>query len=212
MPPSAESRLLRHFEGIFVKGANIGSASKKAQMVPDLPSSARSCSFPSMPSGLGRGQEGTRPDSAAESLARRWIATSKSNRFGVVSAGPAGAEEHHQVVIIGGGMAGLSCALECYDIQLDTIVLEMQAEVGGQVTEIPFHVRNVAAGVYDDEHPLPLAARAVGGDPRRPGPPIVAGRPDRPRRAVGGVGRPTASGRHHRDRDRGGAPAATRRR
>jgi thioredoxin reductase (NADPH) len=72
-----------------------------------------------------------------------------------VSAGPAEAEEHHQVVIIGGGMAGLSCALECHDIQLDTIVLEMQAEVGGQITEIPFHVRNVAAGVFDDEHPLP---------------------------------------------------------
>ena len=74
-----------------------------------------------------------------------------------MSAGPAGAEDHHQVVIIGGGMAGLSCALECYDIQLDTVVLEMQAELGGQVTEIPFHVRNVAAGVYDDQHPLPLA-------------------------------------------------------
>ena len=79
---------------------------------------------------------------------------SESNRFGGVSAGSPGAEEHHQVVIIGGGMAGLSCALECYDIQLDTIVLEMQAEVGGQIAEIPFHVRNVAGGVYDDEHPL----------------------------------------------------------
>jgi thioredoxin reductase (NADPH) len=74
-----------------------------------------------------------------------------------VSAGPTGAEEHHQVVIIGGGMAGLSCALECYDIQLDTIVVEMQADLGGQISEIPFHVRNVAAGVYDDAHPLPLA-------------------------------------------------------
>ena len=51
----------------------------------------------------------------------------------------------------------MSCALECHDIQLDTIVLEMQAELGGQITEIPFHVRNVAAGVYDDQHPLPLA-------------------------------------------------------
>jgi thioredoxin reductase (NADPH) len=103
-------------------------------------------------------------------LVRKWIATSKSNRFGVVSAGLAGAEEHHQVVIIGGGMAGLSCALECYDIQLDTIVLEMQAEVGGQITEIPFHVRNVAAGVYDDEHPLPLAVErsaAILGDRAR---------------------------------------------
>ncbi len=74
-----------------------------------------------------------------------------------MSAGPAGAEEHHQVVIIGGGMAGVSCALECHDIQLDTIVLEMQADLGGQINEIPFHVRNVAAGAYDDEHPLPLA-------------------------------------------------------
>ena len=67
-------------------------------------------------------------------------------------------------------MAGLSCALECYDIQLDTIVLEMQAEVGGQITEIPFHVRNVAAGVYDDEHPLPLAVErsaAILGDRAR---------------------------------------------
>lgn len=74
-----------------------------------------------------------------------------------MSAGRAGAEEHHQVVVIGGGMAGLSCALECYDIQLDTIVLEMEAQVGGQTNDIPFHVRNVAAGVYDDERPLPLA-------------------------------------------------------
>jgi thioredoxin reductase (NADPH) len=88
----------------------------------------------------------------------------------VVSAGPAGAEEHHQVVIVGGGMAGVSCALECYDIQLDTILLEMQADLGGQVNEIPFHVRNVAAGVYDDEHPLPLAAErsaAILGDRAR---------------------------------------------
>ncbi len=75
----------------------------------------------------------------------------------MVSAGPAGAEEHHQVVIIGGGMAGLSCALECSDIQLDTVLLEMQAELGGQITQIPFHVRNVAGGDYDDAHPLPQA-------------------------------------------------------
>jgi len=51
----------------------------------------------------------------------------------------------------------VSCALECYDIQLDIVLLETEAAVGGQTTEIPFHVRNVAAGVYDDEHPLPWA-------------------------------------------------------
>ena len=92
-----------------------------------------------------------------EAVLRRWIATSESNRFGVVTTESAGADEHHQVVIIGGGMAGLSCGLECYDIQLDTIVLEMQRDLGGQITEIPFHVRNVVGGAYDDEHPLPRA-------------------------------------------------------
>ena len=74
------------------------------------------------------------------------------------------------MVIIGGGMAGVSCALECYDIQLSTILLEMRAQVGGQINEIPFHVRNVAAGVYDDEHPLPLAlerSAAILGDRAR---------------------------------------------
>ena len=87
-----------------------------------------------------------------------------------MSAGPAGAEEHREVVIIGGGMAGVSCALECYDVQLDPIVLEMRAQVGGQINEIPFHVRNVAGGVYDDEHPLPLAlerSAAILGDRAR---------------------------------------------
>ena len=74
-----------------------------------------------------------------------------------MSAGLAETEEHHQVLVIGGGMAGLSCALECHDIQLDVMVLEMEPEIGGQATEIPFHVRNVAAGSYDDEHPLPQA-------------------------------------------------------
>ena len=46
----------------------------------------------------------------------------------------------------------------------------MQAEVGGQITEIPFHVRNVAAGDYDDEHPMPLAlerSAAILGDRAR---------------------------------------------
>src|ERR1700677_4377302 len=93
-----------------------------------------------------------------------------SNRFAVVNAGP-GAQEHHEVVIIGGGTAGLSCALECYDIQLDVVVVETQAEVGGQVREIPFNVRNLTPGVYDDEHPLPAAvvrsAAILGDRPRR---------------------------------------------
>ena len=69
----------------------------------------------------------------------------------------------------------MSCALECYDIQLDTVVLESQAQFGGQITEIPFHVRNVAAGVYDDDHPLPKAleeSAAILGNRARQGWPV----------------------------------------
>ena len=69
----------------------------------------------------------------------------------------------------------MSCALECYDIQLDTVVLETQAQLGGQITEIPFHVRNVAGGTYDDQHPLTQAlerSAAILGDRARPGWPV----------------------------------------
>src|SRR5436305_13905095 len=60
------------------------------------------------------------------------------------------AEEQHDVVIIGGGAAGVSCALECHDIQLDSVVLEAADRPGGQLTEIHHSVRNVAAGRYAD--------------------------------------------------------------
>ena len=60
------------------------------------------------------------------------------------------AEQHHDVVVIGGGPAGVSAALECFDINLDTIVLEGRPTLGGQLREIPNSVRNVAAGRFDD--------------------------------------------------------------
>jgi len=60
------------------------------------------------------------------------------------------AEEEHDVVIVGAGVAGLSCALECFDIQLDTVVFEAQARPGGQLVEIGHSVRNVAAGSFPD--------------------------------------------------------------
>ena len=34
-------------------------------------------------------------------------------------------EEQRDVVIVGAGVAGVSCALECFDIQLDTDPIEM---------------------------------------------------------------------------------------
>ena len=59
-------------------------------------------------------------------------------------------EEQHDVVIVGGGVAGVNCALECFDIQLDTVLVEASGSLGGQVSEILHSVRNVAAGRFAD--------------------------------------------------------------
>ena len=63
-------------------------------------------------------------------------------------------EEHHDVVIVGAGAAGVSCALECFDIQLDTVVFETTDEPGGQLAEIPHSVRNVAVGRFENGRAL----------------------------------------------------------
>jgi thioredoxin reductase (NADPH) len=57
-------------------------------------------------------------------------------------------EPEHDVVVIGGGVAGVNCALECFDIQLDTLLVESSAALGGQLAEITHSVRNVAAGRF----------------------------------------------------------------
>jgi thioredoxin reductase (NADPH) len=64
------------------------------------------------------------------------------------------AMDEHDVVIIGGGAAGVSCALECFDIKLDTVVFEAGAHAGGQLAEIPHSVRNVAAWHFASGAPL----------------------------------------------------------
>ncbi len=48
------------------------------------------------------------------------------------------------VVVIGAGAAGVSAAIECFDIRLDVLVLEAAGQVGGQIDQIPHAVRNVA--------------------------------------------------------------------
>ena len=53
-------------------------------------------------------------------------------------------EALHDVVVIGAGAAGVSAAIECFDIQLDVLVIEATSTVGGQIDQIPHTVRNVA--------------------------------------------------------------------
>src|SRR4029450_1917483 len=59
-------------------------------------------------------------------------------------------EDQHDVVVIGGGVAGVNCALECFDIQLDTVLVEASATLGGQLPDILHTVRNVATGRFAD--------------------------------------------------------------
>jgi thioredoxin reductase (NADPH) len=59
-------------------------------------------------------------------------------------------EGQHDIVVIGGGTAGVSAALECADIQLDVVLLEATTALGGQLGEISHPVRNVATGRYAD--------------------------------------------------------------
>jgi thioredoxin reductase (NADPH) len=61
-----------------------------------------------------------------------------------------GTEQQHDVVVVGGGPAGVSAALECVNNQLDTVLLEAGPALGGQLVEIPFDVRNLATGWYAD--------------------------------------------------------------
>ena len=53
-------------------------------------------------------------------------------------------ETLHDVAVIGAGAAGVSAAIECYDIKLDVVLLESADRVGGQIDEIPHAVRDVA--------------------------------------------------------------------
>jgi thioredoxin reductase (NADPH) len=86
------------------------------------------------------------------------------------------AAEEHDAVIIGAGPAGVSCALECHDIQLDTVVFDAAREPGGQLTEIHHSLRNVATGRFADGREARQAledAAAILGPRLRRGQPVT---------------------------------------
>jgi thioredoxin reductase (NADPH) len=71
-------------------------------------------------------------------------------------------ERQHDVVVVGGGPAGVNAALECSDIKLDVVLLEASGALGGQLSEISHPVRNVATGWYDDGEALRAGLQQIG--------------------------------------------------
>jgi thioredoxin reductase (NADPH) len=68
-------------------------------------------------------------------------------------------EALHDVVVIGAGAAGVSAAIECFDIQLDVVLLEAAGGVGGQIDQIPHTLRNVATAPDGNEQLIGALAR-----------------------------------------------------
>lgn len=58
-------------------------------------------------------------------------------------SGPGEDDAGPEVVVLGGGPAGLSTALWCASLGLSTLVVEAQRDVGGQLRVIPYALENV---------------------------------------------------------------------
>lgn len=56
------------------------------------------------------------------------------------------AAAHFDVLIIGGGPAGVSCALECQDSRVTHLLIERNERLGGQLADITSEVPNFALG------------------------------------------------------------------
>jgi thioredoxin reductase (NADPH) len=61
-----------------------------------------------------------------------------------------GGVEQHDVAVVGGGPAGVSCALECHDVKLDVVLLEERPRLGGQLADVLNSIRNLPAGLFSN--------------------------------------------------------------
>jgi len=86
------------------------------------------------------------------------------------------AESLHDVVVIGAGAAGVSAAIECFDIKLDVLLLDAASRVGGQIDQIPHAVRNVAPAPDGNQALVEALARhaAILGDRLKLGQSVTA--------------------------------------
>ncbi|MEZ4544543.1 MAG: NAD(P)-binding protein [Cyanobacteriota/Melainabacteria group bacterium] len=50
-----------------------------------------------------------------------------------------------EVLVLGAGPAGVSCALECLDNKLDVLVLEKERQPGGQLNQIQCYPQSCRA-------------------------------------------------------------------
>ncbi|HEY9713758.1 MAG TPA: NAD(P)/FAD-dependent oxidoreductase, partial [Chroococcales cyanobacterium] len=64
-------------------------------------------------------------------------------------------------VIIGGGPAGLSCALELHDSKVSNIVIERRNQLGGSLSEIKNTVRTFTGGFFENGEELRLRLVAL---------------------------------------------------
>ena len=84
------------------------------------------------------------------------------------------ADRIHDVIVIGAGVAGVSTAIECSDIQLDVLLFESADRVGGQIEEVPHTMRNVVTSADGNDKLLAALAQHAStlGDRLRLGDPV----------------------------------------
>lgn len=56
----------------------------------------------------------------------------------------------YEVIIIGGGIAGISCALELHDSKVDYLVIDANQRIGGQLPDIDNTIRNYAGRFFQN--------------------------------------------------------------